>query len=42
MTRAGEEALTLFAADKLSKLSELRRETTADPGPGQCHGPSGR
>jgi (p)ppGpp synthase/HD superfamily hydrolase len=28
---AGEEALTLFAADKLSKLRELRRETAADP-----------
>lgn len=27
---AGEEALTLFAADKLSKLRELRRETTGD------------
>jgi hypothetical protein len=30
---AGEEALSLFAADKLAKLSELRRETAADPGP---------
>lgn len=29
---AGEEALTLFAADKLSKLRELRRETVANPG----------
>jgi hypothetical protein len=32
---AGDEALTLFAADKLSKLRELRRESTdpdADPG----------
>jgi (p)ppGpp synthase/HD superfamily hydrolase len=28
---AGDEALTLFAADKLSKLRELRRETVADP-----------
>jgi hypothetical protein len=28
---AGEEALTLFAADKLSKLRELRRETAAHP-----------
>ena len=28
---AGEEALTLFAADKLSKLRELRRETAIDP-----------
>jgi (p)ppGpp synthase/HD superfamily hydrolase len=27
---AGGDALTLFAADKLSKLRELRRETTAD------------
>jgi (p)ppGpp synthase/HD superfamily hydrolase len=27
---AGEEALTLFAADKLSKLRELRRETATD------------
>ncbi len=26
---AGDEALTLFAADKLSKLRELRRETSA-------------
>jgi HD domain len=32
---AGEEALTLFAADKLSKLRELRREAagSADDGP---------
>jgi (p)ppGpp synthase/HD superfamily hydrolase len=29
---AGEEALTLFAADKLSKLRELRREAAVDPG----------
>ncbi len=28
---AGEEALTLFAADKLSKLRELRREAAVDP-----------
>lgn len=28
---AGEEALSLFAADKLSKLRELRRETVVDP-----------
>jgi (p)ppGpp synthase/HD superfamily hydrolase len=28
---AGEEALTLFAADKLSKLRELHRETVVDP-----------
>lgn len=27
VARAGEDALTLFAADKLSKLRELRRET---------------
>jgi (p)ppGpp synthase/HD superfamily hydrolase len=30
VARAGEEALTLFAADKLSKLRELRRETAVD------------
>jgi hypothetical protein len=30
---AGEEALTLFAADKLSKLRELRRETALDRDP---------
>jgi (p)ppGpp synthase/HD superfamily hydrolase len=29
---AGEEALILFAADKLSKLRELRRETMVNPG----------
>jgi (p)ppGpp synthase/HD superfamily hydrolase len=29
---AGEEALTLFAADKPSRLGELRRETAANPG----------
>lgn len=28
---AGQEALALFAADKLSKVRELRRETTLDP-----------
>jgi (p)ppGpp synthase/HD superfamily hydrolase len=28
---AGDEALTLFAADKLSKLGELRREAAVDP-----------
>jgi len=28
---AGDEALSLFAADKLSKVRELRRETTVDP-----------
>ena len=27
---AGEEALTLFAADKISKLQELRGETAVD------------
>jgi hypothetical protein len=31
---AGEEALTLFAADKLSKLRELRREAAVHPGSG--------
>jgi hypothetical protein len=31
VARAGDEALTLFAADKLSKLRELRRETDIDP-----------
>jgi GTP pyrophosphokinase len=30
VARAGPEALTLFAADKLSKLRELRRETAGD------------
>jgi (p)ppGpp synthase/HD superfamily hydrolase len=30
LSGAGEDALTLFAADKLSKLRELRRETAAD------------
>jgi hypothetical protein len=33
---AGEEALNLFAADKLAKLSELRREIATDPGPGSA------
>lgn len=36
---AGDEALTLFAADKLSKVRELRRETAVDradlPAPGR-------
>ena len=32
MADASEEALTLFAADKLSKLRELRREAAADRG----------
>jgi hypothetical protein len=31
VARAGSEALQLFAADKLSKLRELRRETELDP-----------
>ena len=31
---AGEEALAIFAADKVSKLRELRREATAVPPPG--------
>jgi hypothetical protein len=31
---AGDEALTLFAADKLSKLRELPRETAVDSEPG--------
>ena len=30
VSRAGDPALTLFAADKLSKVLELRRETAAD------------
>ena len=29
---AGDEALTVFAADKLSKLRELERDTDAEPG----------
>jgi hypothetical protein len=39
VSRAGDGALTLFAADKLSRLRELRRETAVDgetnatPGP---------
>jgi hypothetical protein len=36
---AGEEALTLFAADKLSKLRELRRDTGANQE--QRRGPDG-
>jgi hypothetical protein len=36
---AGEEALTLFAADKLSKLRELRREASVDSA---GYGASGR
>ena len=35
---AGEEALILFAADKLSKLRELRRETALDRDPGSTRG----
>lgn len=35
---AGDEALALFAADKLSKLRELRRETSAGPGDGAARG----
>lgn len=35
---AGEDALALFAADKLSKLRELRRETAADSGVGTGRG----
>jgi hypothetical protein len=31
---AGDDALTLFAADKLSKLRELRREAAVDRDPG--------
>jgi hypothetical protein len=36
---AGDEALTLFAADKLSKLGELHRETAADPDASATAGP---
>jgi (p)ppGpp synthase/HD superfamily hydrolase len=32
VAHAGEEALALFAADKVSKLRELRRETTGSSG----------
>jgi (p)ppGpp synthase/HD superfamily hydrolase len=35
---AGDDALTLFAADKLSKLRELRRETGIDTGAGAAQG----
>lgn len=34
---AGEEALSLFAADKLSKLRELRRETATRPRSTDAH-----
>jgi hypothetical protein len=36
---AGDEALTLFAADKLSRLGELRRESAANPGGSATPGP---
>jgi (p)ppGpp synthase/HD superfamily hydrolase len=43
---AGEDALTVFAADKLSKLRELRRETAgsarADASPGRVREPRAR
>ncbi|MGN6166651.1 MAG: HD domain-containing protein [Solirubrobacteraceae bacterium] len=43
---AGDEALVLFAADKLSKLRELRRdasaETTGQTGPGRSREPRAR
>jgi (p)ppGpp synthase/HD superfamily hydrolase len=43
---AGEEALNVFAADKLSKLRELRRETAAyaraDASPGRVREPRAR
>src|SRR5436305_156746 len=39
VARAGEEALSLFAADKLSKLRELRREATAGHKGGGTAGP---
>ncbi len=35
---AGKDALTLFAADKLSKLRELRREAAADSAAGTAPG----
>jgi hypothetical protein len=35
---AGDEALTLFAADKISKLRELRREAAVDPKGGATPG----
>ena len=34
MAGAGDDALTPFAADKLSKLRELRREAAVDRDPG--------
>jgi (p)ppGpp synthase/HD superfamily hydrolase len=43
---AGDEALALFAADKLSKLRELRREASAEstgqPAPGRAREPRAR
>jgi hypothetical protein len=39
LSGAGDEALTLFAADKLSSLGELRRETAANPGGSATPGP---
>jgi hypothetical protein len=36
---AGDDALALFAADKLSKLRELRRETAAAPDLNGAPGP---
>ncbi len=36
---AGEEALTLFAADKISKLRELGREGSSAPGAGDASVP---
>jgi len=35
---AGDEALTLFAADKLSKVRELHREIAVDPDPSAAPG----
>jgi len=35
---AGEEAMTLFAADKVSKLRELRRESMINTGPAAASG----
>lgn len=37
---AGSEALTLFAADKLSKVRELRRESALDPTEGDARRPT--
>ncbi len=39
VSHAGDDALALFAADKLSKLRELRRETAADPTAGAAPRP---